>query len=137
MGTNLQEVYDAFFIKVPTTDFINQQKLIHQLFKASLAYCYRTVPESLAYIFDDETYEGYFNDTLAQDSIELISLYMKRELYRRNDDKFSAIKQHIGTQAFNKLPNMVDQSKEARVIFVSLNDEIEKFRQEFYHLDED
>lgn len=134
MGTNIQEVYDAFFVKVPNTDFTNQEELLFQLFKASLAYCYRTVPERLEFTYDNELHEGCFDDLLAQDSIELISLCMKRELYRRNNDKYSKIKQHIGTKSFNKLPDMVDQSRETRIIFETLNDEIERFRQEFYHL---
>ena len=137
MGTNIQEVYDAFFIKVPSTDFTNQEELLFQLFKASLAYCYRTVPESLDYVYDDILHEGHFIDLLGQDTIELISLCMKRELYRRNNDKYSKIKQYIGTKSFNKLPDMIDQSKEARMIFEALNDEIDKFRQEFYHLESD
>lgn len=137
MGTNIQEVYDAFFVKVPSTDFTKQEELLFQLFKASLAYCYRTVPESLEYAYDDILHEGSFNDLLNQDTIELISLCMKRELYRRNNDKYSKIKQHIGTKSFNKLPDMIDQSKETRMIFETLNDEIDKFRQEFYHLDMD
>ena len=133
MGTQLQEVYDAFFIKVPNTDFSGQQQLVYQLFKASLSHCYKTVSESLQYtITPVNTYDGVFYDILGQDTIELISLYMKRELYRRLLDKYSDIKQHVGTQAFNKLPNMIEQSKEARQIYDSLNDEIDKFKQEFY-----
>ena len=137
MGTEIQDVYDAFFVKVPNSDFNNKEDLVYQLFKSSLSYCYRTVSENLDFEYDTTLHKGYFNEFLGQDTIELISLCMKRELYRRNDDKFGSMKQHIGTQAFNKLPNMVEQSKEARAIFTSLNDEIEKLRQEFYHLDED
>lgn len=137
MGTNIQEVYDAFFVKVPNTDFTGQEELIFQLFKAALSYCYRTVPENLEYTYDDVLHEGYFNDLLGQDTIELISLCMKRELYRRNNDKYSKIKQYIGTKSFNKLPDMIDQSKETRMIFEALNDEIDNLRQEFYHLDTD
>lgn len=136
LGTQLQEVYDAFFVKVPETKFTNQESLVFQLFKASLAYCYRTVPESLKYTLTDKfLFDGYFDDVLGQDTIELIAMCMKRELYRRKSDRFSEIKQHIGTQAFSKLPNAIEQSKEARLTLEFLNDEIDKFRQEFYHLD--
>lgn len=138
MGTNIQEVYDAFFVKVPNTDFTGQEQLVFQLFKAATAYCYRTVPEKLDYNYDEQIHEGKFNETLGQDSIELLSLCMKRELYRRSNDKYMYMKQHIGTKAFNKLPeNIVKESQESRIIFESLNDEIERFRQEFYHLDLD
>jgi len=125
-------------VKVPNADFTGKELLVFQLFKAALAYCYRTVPENLDYTYDKQIHEGKFKDNLNQDSIELISLCMKRELYRRYNDKYTSMKQHIGTKAFNRLPeNIVKESQESRKIFESLNDEIEKFRQEFCHLDDD
>lgn len=133
MGTPLQEVYDSFFIKNPETDFTDKQDMVFQLFKISLGYCKKTVPENLNYTLTiPETYEGEFTDILGQDSIELIALVMKKELYRRIMDKFTLMKQYIGTQSFNKLPDAPKLLQEATSYFETLSDEIYKFRQEFY-----
>lgn len=137
MGTSIQEVYDSFFMKLPEDDFTGRETLVLQLFKASVAYSYKTVPENLTYTYDEILHEGSFVDTIGQDSIELIALFMTREFYRREKDRYSKIKQHVGTQSFNKLPDMLEKSKDARTNYVLLSDEIEKFRQEFYYPAED
>lgn len=133
MGTQLQEVYDAFFVKTPDTDFTGKEELVYQFFKASIGYCYKTVPESLTYTLTNQTtYDGQFNDTLGLDSIELLALCMARELYRRYDEKYNNIKQYVGTQAFNKLPDIPDLAEKSKERLTTLSDEIYKFRQEFY-----
>lgn len=132
MGTKIQEVYDSFFVKVPSVDFRNQETLVFQLFKSSIPYCYKTVPEDLTYTYNDVVHEGEFDSILGQDTIELISLVMKREYYKRLIDKYSVIKQHIGTSAFNKLPNIKEIAESARANYQLATDDFEKFRQEFY-----
>lgn len=131
MGTNIQEVYDSFFIKIPSVSFIGKESLVFQLFKSSLPYCEKTVPEDLTYIFDQTLWIGNFNNTISQATIELIALCMKREHYRRELDKYTSMKQYIGTQAFNKLPDIPKQSQEARMNFELLENDIEKFKQDF------
>lgn len=132
MGTNIQIVFDSFFVKIPTVDFTGKESLVFQLFKSSIPYCYKTVPEDLTYTFDETLYEGTFDNILGQDTIELIALCMKREYYRREVDKYASTKQYIGTQAFNKLPNMKELSDCARVNLKDISDTFEAFRQEFY-----
>lgn len=132
MGTEIQKVYDAFFAKVPDIDFTGKESLIYQLFQSSIGYCYKTVPESLAYTYNEVLHEGNFDDTLFYDSIELLSLGMAREYYLRDLSKLSRTKQHIGTQAFNKLPDLVKQYDIASDNYRTLNDRFYSFRQEFY-----
>jgi hypothetical protein len=134
LGTPLQDVYDSFFIKNTETDFTNKQDMVFQLFKASLGYCKKTVPESLEYVLImPDIYEGEFIDVLGQDTIELITLFMTKELYRQTVDKYTKMKQYIGTQSFNKLPeNPAKSLSEASKHFKEISDEIYLFRQEFY-----
>lgn len=132
MGTDIQKVYDAFFIKVSDTDFTGKATLLYQLFQASIGYCYKTVPESLEYTYDEVIYVGYFTDTLNFDTIELLSLGMAREYYLRDLNKLSTAKQHIGTQAFNKLPDLTKQYNTASDNYKNLDDRFYSFRQEFY-----
>jgi hypothetical protein len=109
LGTEIQKVYDSFFAKVPDTDFTGKESLVYQLFQTSIGYCYKTVPENLSYSYDELIHAGNFTDILFFDSIELLSLGMAREYYLRDLNKLSKTKQHVGTQAFNKLPDLVKQ----------------------------
>ncbi len=135
MGTAIQKVYDAFFIKAPDTNFEGQEDLVYQLLQTAIGYSYKTVPESLEYVYDEVAHEGYFIDDLYFDSIQLIALYMSREHYRRTMNRLSAIKQSMGTQNFNKLPDAVKQLDSSISFFNNMNDEITGFRQEFYKYD--
>jgi hypothetical protein len=135
LGTNVQEVFDSFFAKCPETSFTGKETLVYQLFKSGIAHCYQDVSESLEYTFDEVTYEGYFTDTLYLDTIELIALCMKREFSRRGLDRYTAIKQHIGTNAFNKLPDIKGTADTATGQYKNLSDEIEDFKQDFYPYD--
>jgi hypothetical protein len=133
LGTALQDVYDAFFQKVPDVDFTGKESLVYQFLKTSIGYCYKTVPESLKYTLSIPAfYEGNFDDELFFDTVELLSLGMARECYLRDLNKLSKTKQHIGTQAFNKLPDLIKQYNIASDNYKNLDDKFESFRQEFY-----
>ena len=83
-------------------------------------------------IYKTQTYDGFFNETLFQDSIELLSLYMKREYYRKIVAKYEKIKKSIGTKDFDALNNMTSDFKTAQSALADISDEISSFRQEFY-----
>lgn len=135
MGTDIQVVLDTFFAKCPETNFTGKETLVYQLFKAGIAHCYKDVSESLEYTFDEVTYTGNFTYILGLDTIELISLCMKREYSRRLLDKYTISKQYIGTSAFNKIPDLKNASDTVTKQYDGLVDEIEDFKQDFYPYD--
>lgn len=132
MATQLQEVYDAFFVKIPSHSFASEKSLVFQFLKTSVGLTSNTVKDNLTYTYDGTSYAGSFTGTLTQNTIELIALYMVREYYRRRVSKFEAIKQDIGTKDFNKLPNLKEPYEIAKSLFKDADSEIEDFRQEFY-----
>jgi hypothetical protein len=132
LGTDMQEIFDSFFAKIPDVDFTGKETLLFKLLKTSIGYCYKTVPESLEYIYDEVINEGKFTNVLFLDTIELLSLCMTREYYFRELDKLSRTKQHIGTQAFNKLPDLSKQYDTASENYKNIDEKFYLFRQEFY-----
>lgn len=78
------------------------------------------------------TYDGEFTDTLDVDEIELISLFMKREEIRKLKAPLDSLKSHIGTKDFNRLDDKVKQLDIATKNLKATDEEIFKFRQEFY-----
>lgn len=134
MNISLQEVYDSFFIKIPSHDFTGEESLVYQLFKTAIAYASDTSSENLSYTLSnsEDSYDGVFNNDVSQKTIELVSLYMSKEYLRRQINKFEAQKQHVGTKNFNKLPNFKDEFDSVNKLFKSVCDEITLFRQEFY-----
>jgi hypothetical protein len=73
-----------------------------------------------------KTYDGSYNNTLGVDSIELIALFMASQHYNAKLTSFFSIKQHIGTQNFNKLPNIKDQYDLIAAKANSIDDDIFK-----------
>lgn len=133
MATELQEVYDAFFIKIPSHDFVDEVDQVYRFFKTAIGRASNSVNENLSYIITDESsYDGNFIGTLTQNTIELIALYMVKEYYRRCVSKFEAIKQHIGTKDFNKLPNIKEEYEITKSLLKYADEELNSFRQEFY-----
>lgn len=131
MGTPLQSVYDAFFIK-SSIDYAGKESQVYQFFKTGVSKSKKTVPEDLTYTVDEETYEGQFSDTLGQDTIELISLNMLLEEKRKRKSELDYMKQHLGTKDFNRLNDKVAEYKVINESIKNLQDEIFAFRQEFY-----
>lgn len=138
MGTDIQEVIDAFLIKLPeTVDFTGKESKIYQYFKASLSKCYKTTYENLDYTYDTETYEGTFNNKIRQDTIELIAIGMVKEYYYGVYSYYVAKKQYLGTKDFNKLPDNSKSLSDAKANVDFWSDEFYRFRQEFYKYSED
>ena len=106
MGTNLQKVFDAFFVKIPTVNFTGKESMVAQFLESAIAKCYRHTYDNLTYDYDKDLQEGYFNNEVSSPSVELISMFMAREYYIQRYSLLNSRKQHIGTQAFNKLPDM-------------------------------
>lgn len=131
MGTNIQSVIDAFCIKLPSVDFSSQEDVLFQIFKSAIGYTSSTLG-TLTYTVDETIYEGTFIDTLTQSDIELISLGMVREYYRRPLSAFMFKKQHIGTKDFDKLPNLKDGYAIAKDVYATADAEFEKYKHEFY-----
>ena len=87
-GTDLQEVFDAFLIKVPGVDFKNKESQIVQFMKSAISKCYRHTYDSLEYEINNSNYTGYFKSNITHPSIELISMFMAKEYFSQ---KFSVI----------------------------------------------
>jgi len=131
VGTPLQDVYDAFFIKTDGYIFTSKEALVFQYFKTALGYVKNTIIKDLTYT-KDEDYSGEFNIVLGDNDIQLISLYMKQEHNRKLAAKFENIKQHIGTKDFDKLPNVSTEYKTALLALENIANEIYLYKQEFY-----
>lgn len=129
--TDLQEVFDAFFIKVPQYDFVGKESQVIQLFKTAVAKCYRHTYDSLEYEYNPTIQEGYFTGVITNSSIELISMFMVKEFLSQKLSLINKRKQYLGTQAFNKIPS---NKEEFDILSNSLNywkDEISRFLMEF------
>lgn len=129
--TPLQEVYDAFFQKVDE-DFTHKEDLIFGYLKTAISKCYKITKHSLEFVLEDiNTYEGEFIDTLDQDEVELISLYMLHAHKRRRKEYLEAQETLLGTKDFKQLPDKVRELTELRQGMKDLKEEINEFKQEF------
>lgn len=131
MGTDLQEVYDAFFIKVPTVDFFGKESQVFQFFKSAISKCYRHTYDKLDYVCDEYTYEGYFKNIISNSSIELISMFMVKEYLVQKFSLLTTRKQYLGTQAFNKIPSNKEEYDLTENSLKYWTDEISRFLMEF------
>lgn len=105
--TDLQEIVDAVKIKIPTEDLTGKEDKLIQLLKYAISRCYRkTYDESLEFEYDELTKEGSFLYYVCQPTIELLSLYIVKEYFSWELLVLgNRLKYHVGTNAFNKLPN--------------------------------
>lgn len=131
-GTDLQEVFDAFFIKVPHVDFTGKEGQVAQFLKSAVSKCYRhTYDNILDYHYDEEIQEGNFNTKISQSSIELISMFMVKEFFVQKFALLNARKQYLGTQAFNKIPANIEEFNLTSNSLKYWSDEIDRFLMEF------
>lgn len=130
-GTDLQEVFDAFFIKVPHIDFTGKESQVAQFLKSAVAKCYRHTYDTLEYYYDEELQEGRFNAKISQPSIELISMFMVKEFFVQKFALLTARKQYLGTQAFNKIPANIEEFNLTSNSLKYWSDEIDRFLMEF------
>ena len=131
MGTNLQEVINAFLIKFPGTDFSDKIEQVIQIFKSSLPKCRKHTYDNLEYTYHPEIQEGYFYHTLSPDTVELIAIAMAKEYSGSILSILSTRKQYLGTQAFNKIPNMKEKYDLANSDYRRFCNEFDSFKMEF------
>ena len=79
-----------------------------------------------------KTYDGIMINDLDIDEIELISLNMKKAYLEYLLKPLNRLKTTLGTKDFNRLANKLEEYKVYSLMLKDLNDQIEKFRQEFY-----
>lgn len=131
MGTDLQEVFDAFFIKVPTVNFTGKESEVFQLFKTATSLAKKKTYDSLEYQYDDVEGEGTFIGMVSGDTLELLSMYMTKSYFQQKLALISGRKQHLGTQAFNKIPSNKEQFEMVENSLNYWNQEIEKLLEDF------
>jgi hypothetical protein len=134
-GTPLQEVYNSFIARVDE-DLTGKEYLIFQYLKSALSKSYKNIIHSIVFILSDpilyDGYDGYFNDTLNQDEIELISMYMLYEHLSRQEKYWVSLRDLISTKDFNSLPdkkrNLDGIQNSKRLLMEEIND----FKQQFF-----
>ena len=131
MGTDLQLVFDSFFIKVPSEDFKGKESQVFQFFKTAIAKCRKHLYDEITYEYDENLHEGYFKCLVSDQSIELISMYMAKEYFTQKYALISGRKQYLGTQAFYKIPVYKEQFEVAKQSADNWTNEIERFLMEF------
>ena len=134
VGTDIQEVFDSFFIKLPHVDFQGKEDMVIKFFKIAVGKSKKTVSYDLSYTIDMEECDGYFNNVLEDENIiELIAMYMVELYYIRQFTFYSQVKQHVGTVNFNKLPESSNKNLQSAIDGMKQwQITIEDFRQEFY-----
>ena len=137
MGTDLQDIFDSFFIKFPSVNFEGKETQVYQFFKIAISKCKNNVYDNLDYVYDKILNEGYFTTNISNQTMELISTYMAKEYSFQNFTLVSARKQHIGTQAFSKLPDKKIDFESAKSIFEYWKSELENFKSEFPEYSDD
>ena len=138
MGTDIQEVYDAFQIKIPNFDYTGREDMIYMYFKIAIAKSYKTTSDDLSYEYDEVNHRGRFNSEIGYDTIELLSMFMVQAYYQRKYTYLIGEKQHIGTRDFNKLPDKAKELSSVVSALANWDSKIYEFRQEFYNYsDED
>lgn len=103
-GTNLQEIFDAVKVKIPSENLSSKADMIVQLLKGAITQCRRKTYDNLDFEYSPEIQEGYFIYEVSLSSIELLSMYIVRDYLSQQFAIVSGRKQYLGTQAFNKLP---------------------------------
>ena len=129
--TNLQEVFDAFFIKVPGVDFTNKKSQVFQFMKSAIGKCYRHTYDDLTYDYNETTHCGSFKNFVTNASIELISMFMAKEYFSQKFSVLSSRKQYLGTQAFNKIPANIEEFNLTKGALDYWDEEIRKFLMDF------
>lgn len=131
MGTDLQEVFDSFFVKIPSVDFTGKESQVIQFFKSAIGKCYRQTYDDLTYEYDYDLQEGSFINNISQATIELISIYMVREYFAQRYAVISGRKRYLGTQAFNKIPENKEEFEEVSKSLNYWTDELNRFVAQF------
>jgi len=131
MGTDLQEVFDSFFVKIPSVDFTGKESQIIQFLKSAIGKCHRQTYDDLTYTYDSVLREGYFNNVISQSSIELIAINMVKDYFTQKFAVISGRKQYLGTQAFDKIPSYKEEFNTAKQSVDYWNNELHELISEF------
>ena len=131
MGTNLQEVFDAFFSKFPNVDFTGKESQVVQFLKSAIGKCYRRVYDNLTYEYDDILKEGSFVNIVSNPSIELLSMFMAKEYITQKYAVLCGRKQYLGTQAFSKIPSLKEEFDTVEKTMNYWINEVDMFLNEF------
>lgn len=130
MSTPLQSAYDKFIQKVDE-DLTGKESLIFNYLKSAISKSYKRIPHSLAYEVNETTYVGTFTETLDEDEIELLSLWMLYDHRRRKESYLAALKREYGTKDFNSIPDKKRELDGIQNSMKTLKDEIKELQQEF------
>lgn len=140
MGTPLEILYKRFQTKVDE-DLTGKESLIFALVDVAISKSYKTCIHSLDYVLDDpiydegnyqiNQYEGSFNETLFNDEIELLALWMLYEWNRREQQKLVKQRQSIGTSDFNRLEGKKDQLIAVNNAMKVTKEDINELKNEF------
>lgn len=128
MGTDLQELFDSFYVIVPRQEAI--PSYVMALIKPALSKVYKQFKHSYKFVVTDkEECEGYFIDELDIDELQLIALQMAIDYHTGKDlDRLTSIKTTIGTKDFNKIPNASENLKNIQSKIQMLTDELEQLK---------
>lgn len=131
MPTDLQILYDRFFSKTDE-DFTGKEGQVFVLVDSAISKSYKNTVHNLNYtLINLEEYEGYFDEDLDKDEIELLALWMVYEWNRKKQQKLISQRRLIGTKDFNRLGNLKDELKSINeTMELTLND-IKDLKNEF------
>lgn len=132
MGTPLQTLYTRFQTKVDE-DLTGKESLIFALIDVAISKSDKVCIHGLTYVLTNPeanplTYDGNFDESLNNDEIELLSLWMKYEWKNRKVSKLEAQERDIGTSDFNRLENKATLLKELRSGVKEVLDEINSLK---------
>ena len=131
MPTDLQILYDRFFSKTDEY-FTGKEGQVFVLVDSAISKSYKNTVHNLNYtLINPEEYEGYFDEDLDKDEIELLALWMVYEWNRKKQQKLISQRRLIGTKDFNRLGNLKDELKSINeTMELTLND-IKDLKNEF------
>lgn len=131
-NTDLQVLYDRFQSKVDE-DLFGKEGRIFALVDSAIAKSHKYVKHSLNYqLADADNYEGYFEEELDTDEIELLALWMLYEWNRKRQQKLLGQKRRIGTRDFNKLDDLSGELKSISFAMSQIMNEIDALKNEFH-----
>ena len=138
--TPLQTLYDRFQTKVDE-DLTGKEQLIFNLVDVAIGKSYKTCNHDLSYTLDEPVYDtegnqtnkyvGNFTETLDNDEIELLALWMLYEWDRREQQRLVKQKEKLGTADFNKLEGKKEQLTAVTLAMKTTLDDIKDLKNEF------
>lgn len=128
--TPLQTVYDLFQSKVDD-DFTGKDLLIFQWFNSAIPKCKKYTSVTLDYTLNlGSQTDGFFNNILLDDDVELLALQMKYEYYDKKNAYLIGLQRELGTKDFNSLPDKKRELDGLQNSMKLLKEDIRELRQE-------